>query len=121
MYHKQNLHSACAEELQKIINFDTPIPRFERARDMFLFGCFTGLSYIDIKTLTAEHFERNPQGRIWIKKHRVKTGVLTVDGVCVFKFLFLPALQRIKQVVCGPEDIQSNGFIPLYQTGGTQP
>ncbi|MBP3344148.1 MAG: site-specific integrase [Bacteroidales bacterium] len=65
-----------AEELQKIINFDTPIPRFERARDMFLFGCFTGLSYIDIKTLTAEHFERDPQGRIWIKKHRVKTGVL---------------------------------------------
>ena len=65
-----------AEELQKIINFDTPIPRFERARDMFLFGCFTGLSYIDIKTLTAEHFEKDSQGRIWIKKHRVKTGVL---------------------------------------------
>lgn len=65
-----------AEELQKIINFDTPLPRLERARDMFLFGSFTGLSYIDIKTLTAEHFERDPQGRIWIKKHRVKTGVL---------------------------------------------
>ena len=35
------------EELRKIINFNTPIPRFERAKDMFLFGCFTGLSYIE--------------------------------------------------------------------------
>ena len=65
------------EELRKIINFDTPIPRFERARDMFLFGCFTGLSYIDIKTLLPEHIERDNEGRIWIKKRRVKTGVLS--------------------------------------------
>ncbi len=48
-----------------------------RAKDMFLFGCFTGLSYIDIKTLTLEHFEKDNAGRIWIKKRRVKTGVLS--------------------------------------------
>ena len=65
------------EELRKIINFDTPLPRLERAKDMFLFGCFTGLSYIDIKTLTSEHFEKDNTGRIWIKKRRVKTGVLS--------------------------------------------
>ena len=65
------------EELRKIINFDTPLPRLERAKDMFLFGCFTGLSYIDIKTLAPEHFEKDNTGRIWIKKHRVKIGVLS--------------------------------------------
>ena len=65
------------EELRKIINFDTPLPRLERAKDMFLFGCFTGLSYIDIKTLAPEHFEKDSAGRIWIKKKRVKTGVLS--------------------------------------------
>ena len=65
------------EELRKIINFDTPLPRLERAKDMFLFGCFTELSYIDIKTLTPEHFEKDNTGRIWIKKRRVKTGVLS--------------------------------------------
>lgn len=32
------------EELRKIINFDTPLPRLERAKDMFLFGCFTFLA-----------------------------------------------------------------------------
>lgn len=65
------------EELRRIINFDTPLPRLERAKDMFLFGCFTGLSYIDIKTLAPEHFEMDGAGRIWIKKRRVKTGVLS--------------------------------------------
>ena len=65
------------EELRKIINFDTPLPRLERAKDMFLFGCFTGLSYIDIKTLAPENFEKDGAGRIWIKKRRVKTGVLS--------------------------------------------
>lgn len=64
-------------ELQKIINFTTPIKRFERTRDSFLFGCFTGLAYIDIKTLRKEHFETDEEGRIWIKKKRVKTGVLS--------------------------------------------
>lgn len=65
------------EELRKIINFDTPIPKLEKARDFFLFGCFTGLAYIDIKTLEPNHFEKDSEGRIWIKKKRVKTGVLS--------------------------------------------
>lgn len=56
------------DELQKIINFSTPLKRFERTRDAFLFGCFTGLAYIDIKTLRKEHFETDDEGRIWIKK-----------------------------------------------------
>lgn len=65
------------DELQKIINFTTPIKRFERTRDAFLFGCFTGLAYIDIKTLRHEHFVTDAEGRIWIKKKRQKTGVLS--------------------------------------------
>jgi integrase len=65
------------EELRKIINFNSPLPRLEQTRDMFLFACYTGLSYIDVKTLKPEHLERDKQGRIWIKKHRVKTGVLS--------------------------------------------
>lgn len=64
-------------ELHKIINFETPIKRFERTRDAFLFGCFTGLAYIDIKTLRQEHLETDENGRIWIKKKRVKTDVLS--------------------------------------------
>lgn len=64
------------EELRRIINYDFVLPRLEKARDFFLFGCFTGLSYIDVKTLKPEHFERDKEGRVWIKKRRVKTDVL---------------------------------------------
>ena len=64
------------DELRRIINFNSPLPRLERTRDMFLFACHTGLSYIDVKTLKVEHLERDNQGRMWIKKKRVKTGVL---------------------------------------------
>jgi integrase len=63
-------------ELRRIINFDFQLPRLEKARDLFLFGCFTGLSYIDIKTLSEEHFEKDKEGRTWIKKRRTKTGVM---------------------------------------------
>lgn len=65
------------EELRRVINFETPIQRLEKARDFFLFGCFTGLAYIDIKTLEKKHFEMDCEGRIWIKKKRVKTGILS--------------------------------------------
>ena len=41
-----------------------------------MFCCFTGLSYSEVKTLTPEHFETDANGRTWIKKKRVKTGVL---------------------------------------------
>lgn len=64
-------------ELRKIINFTTPLKRLERTRDSFLFCCFTGLAYIDIKTLRKEHFETDSEGRIWIKKKRQKTGILS--------------------------------------------
>lgn len=64
------------EELRILINKDFRIKRLERVRDLFVFCCFTGLSYSDVKTLTPEHFETDAHGRIWIKKKRVKTGVL---------------------------------------------
>ena len=64
------------EELRRLINKDFSIKRLERVRDLFVFCCFTGLSYSDVKTLTPEHFETDENGRGWIKKKRVKTGVL---------------------------------------------
>jgi integrase len=64
------------EELRTLINKDFKVKRLERVRDLFIFCCFTGLSYSDAKTLSPEHFETDANGRVWIKKKRVKTGVL---------------------------------------------
>ena len=65
------------EELRRIINKDFSIARLGRVRDIFIFSCFTGLSYSDVKSLDESHFINDAEGRIWIKKHRVKTGVLS--------------------------------------------
>ena len=99
-------------ELRKIINFTTPIKRFERSRDAFLFGCFTGLAYIDIKTLRKEHFETDEEGRIWIKKKRVKTGILSRIPLLPMAKLLLEKYQdwpgEAVMPIQDPSDINEN-------------
>ncbi len=61
-------------ELKKIIDCSLPSKRLETVRDLFVFGCFTGLSYIDMYNLTAKDItELN--GRKWIIIRRQKTSV----------------------------------------------
>ena len=90
------------EELRKIINFNSPLPRLEQTRDMFLFACYTGLSYIDVKTLKPEHLERDSHGRMWIKKHRVKTGVLS-------RIPLLPSAKMLLDKYAGKDTL-----MPIY-------
>lgn len=47
--------------------------RLEIVRDLFIFAAFTGLSYIDIKTLTADEIITSADGAKWIKTRREKT------------------------------------------------
>lgn len=63
------------EELQKIVHADIKVPRLEHIRDMFLFSCYTGLAYSDLKSLTQTNIERTPDGTLWIKGLRKKTGI----------------------------------------------
>ena len=63
------------EELRRIIDLDdSQLGSYECvSRDMFLFSCFTGLSYTDIYHLTRDHLIEEG-GMTWIRKPRVKTG-----------------------------------------------
>ncbi|MBR1632479.1 MAG: integrase catalytic domain-containing protein, partial [Bacteroidales bacterium] len=49
--------------------------RLERMRDIFLFCCYTGLAYIDVKTLTTENLVQKADGKWWIVTKRTKTEV----------------------------------------------
>ena len=44
-------------------------------RDLFLFSCFTGISYIDMCLLSDEHLSLAEDGVWWIKSARKKSGV----------------------------------------------
>ena len=46
----------------------------ERVRDIFIFQCYTGLSYIDIKRLEYKHIHTDDKEELWIKMERQKTG-----------------------------------------------
>ena len=43
------------EELQRIIHVELKYKRQRAMRDMFLFMCFTGLSYVDLKAITYDN------------------------------------------------------------------
>jgi site-specific recombinase XerD len=47
--------------------------KLERTRDVFVFCCFTGLSYIDVFKLTKEQIQLSIDGQQWIMGKREKT------------------------------------------------
>ena len=66
-------------ELQRMMDLDLrAYPRVEAVRDTFVFCCFTGLAFIDIKTLKRSDITTDENGKMWIRKHREKTGELSV-------------------------------------------
>lgn len=62
------------EELQRLMNHSFTMMSFSQMRDMFVFGCLTGISYIDIKNLTTDNLE-NINGSWWIVAKRKKTKI----------------------------------------------
>lgn len=63
------------EEIQRISKLELSIPRLSKVRDLFLFACFTGLAFIDVKTLKRSEILMTPDGTWWIKTLRQKTKV----------------------------------------------
>ncbi|WP_339889762.1 site-specific integrase [uncultured Flavobacterium sp.] len=61
------------EEVQAIIEKEFKTERLSLVRDIFLFSCFTGLAYIDVKNLTKSHISFGIDGEKWIFTHRQKT------------------------------------------------
>jgi len=61
------------QEIQKIMDKEFDSNRLEQVRDVFIFSCFTGLSYIDVKQLTANNICTSFDGKRWIMTHRQKT------------------------------------------------
>lgn len=49
--------------------------RLERIRDAFVFSCFTGLTFGEMKTLTTDNFKLQNDDKEWIDKDRNKTSI----------------------------------------------
>ncbi|WP_423999060.1 site-specific integrase [Maribacter sp. IgM3_T14_3] len=60
-------------EIQRIIDLKSKIKRLDQVRDIFVFCCFTGLAYADVKKLTNADIVIGSDGEKWIKTRRTKT------------------------------------------------
>lgn len=65
------------EEIDLIMQKEFATKRLEQVRDIFLFSCYTGLAYIDVKNLTKDNIRKSFDGNLWIMTKRQKTNVQT--------------------------------------------
>lgn len=67
--------SLTLEEVSLILKARFTTVRLDKIRDIFLFSCFTGLNYSDIKNLTTKNLVVTPNGKYWIKIYIQKSSV----------------------------------------------
>jgi site-specific recombinase XerD len=95
------------EELQDIINKNFGTERLSLVRDIFIFSCFTGLAYIDVKNLTKSHICIGIDGDKWIFTHRQKTESAS-------KIPILPVTQMIiDKYENHPQAVNQNKLLPI--------
>jgi integrase len=87
--------------------------QLERVKDIFLFSCYTGLSYIDVKELTIHQIVLGIDNRYWIHTKREKTNELV-------KVPLLPkALEIVEKYKLILEITNSDKLLQLYSNQKT--
>lgn len=61
------------EELNSIIGYRFKVERLQQVADVFIFCCYTGLAYSDVKELTPDHLIKLVDGSWQVSKKRKKT------------------------------------------------
>jgi integrase/recombinase XerD len=77
------------EELTKLENHKIEQPRLQVVRDLFVFCCYTGLAYNEMRGLKNEHIVKGFDGNEWIEMKRKKTG----------KMISVPLLPKAKVIL----------------------
>ena len=72
---KKEVHRVALDEkeLQQLISKKFSIERIDQVRDIFVFSCFTGLAYVDVKKLKRSEICVGIDGGKWIFTSRQKT------------------------------------------------
>lgn len=61
------------DEVKTIIKQELPCERLEHVRDLFVFSIFTGISFVDLKSLNSKHVFTAVDGHQWLRFERWKT------------------------------------------------
>lgn len=85
----------------------------ERVKDIFLFACYTGLSYIDLKELSKKQLVTGINGHLWIYTKRAKTN----EAV---KIPLLPKAREILEKYANKKEKKiTDKLLPVYSNQKT--
>ncbi len=95
------------EELSRIYNKRFSSERLTLVKDIFIFSCYTGLAYVDVKGLKRDHIGIGIDGEKWIFKNRQKTDTKS-------KIPVLPiAAEIIKKYENHPRCLNDDTILPI--------
>ena len=95
------------EELNRIYNKRFSSERLTLVKDIFIFSCYTGLAYVDVKGLKKDHIAIVIDGEKWIFKNRQKTDTKS-------KIPVLPIAQEIIQKYAKhPRCLNEDSILPI--------
>jgi site-specific recombinase XerD len=95
------------EELNKIYNKLFSSERLRLVRDIFIFSCYTGLAYVDVKQLTRFNISIGIDSEKWIFTHRQKT-----ETASRIPLLPIP-LELIQKYAEHPQCLNENKLLPI--------
>ncbi len=94
-----------AIELQQLEKVELLKEAHRKVRDIFVFGCYTGLSYIDIKNLTKNNIVYGIDGKKWVSFYREKSSIPTK----------VPLLDKVLDILEKYSDYDTtNRLLPVY-------
>lgn len=100
-------------ELDKLQTKELTIARLDQVRDVFVFCCYTGLAFVDVKNLKKAHLVTDNEGNLWIRKKREKTGVM-----CNIPIL-TPAKKILEKYLLHPDCGPMNLLLPVISNQRT--
>jgi len=95
------------DELNRIIDKKFLMPRMSQVRDIFIFCCYIGLAYADVKKLTTDEIITGIDGEKWIWTNRQKTESATRIP------LLPPALEIIDRHKNDPQCLNQGRVLPV--------
>ncbi|MBL7885868.1 MAG: site-specific integrase [Flavobacterium sp.] len=95
------------EELDTIYYKDFQVARLNLVKDIYIFSCFTGLAYIDVKQLKKENLTIGIDSNKWIFTHRQKTDTAS-------KIPLLPIAEEIIEKYANhPQCLNEDKLLPI--------
>ncbi len=106
-FEKREREFLSTTELQSLEEFSSEVNRINIVKDLFIFSCYTGISFIDMNGLTKNNIVKGIDGNDWIvtKRQKTKTPVK------------IPILQQAKELIIkyqdNPRVITANSLLPI--------